>query len=204
MTLLKCCNKSGKLFHISNMLPTYIRNFPVSTTMILKLLSSKGWRNKSTELWEFTLNTITLSNTKTNTFVMPSTGAFTTSCEKAAQQKHQQQARNTPPPCPPIICNNEYDLPSIKATIRYLHGVLGFSVKFMWLKGVKADNIITWPGVTKCNIKQYCPEVYKTVKVHMTHIRKNVRPTYQYKTNRTHCVALNNKFNNDTSDSLLA
>ena len=68
-----------------------------------------------------------------------------------------------------------YDLPSVKALVRYFHAAAGYPVKDMWLKAVKAGNYVSWPGLTLANAANYCPSSDATVKGHMVQTRHNMR-----------------------------
>jgi hypothetical protein len=41
--------------------------------------------------------------------------------------------------------HNVYELPSVKPTIWYLHGVAGFPTKASWLKAIHKGNYLSWP-----------------------------------------------------------
>ena len=41
-----------------------------------------------------------------------------------------------------------YNLPNVKALVRYLHAAAGFPVRDTWLRAIKAGNFTSWPGLT--------------------------------------------------------
>ena len=44
-----------------------------------------------------------------------------------------------------------YDLPSVRALIRYFHEAAGYRVCSTWLNAIGAGNYSTWPGLTLIN-----------------------------------------------------
>jgi hypothetical protein len=54
--------------------------------------------------------------------------------------------------------NNVYSLPSIPQPVKYLHAATGFPTEDTWYKAVKADNFITWPGLTPAAVRKHFPE----------------------------------------------
>ena len=76
-----------------------------------------------------------------------------------------------------LCVNSVYDLPSVKALVRYLHAAAGFPTKHTWLNAIKACNFDTWPGLTYSNASNYFPRATETVKGHMTQTNQGVRST---------------------------
>ena len=95
--------------------------------------------------------------------------------------RHQLSPDNSPPaPAPPpptLAANNAYDMPSVKALVRFLHAAAGFPVKSTWLAAIKAGNYATWPGLTYDNTNIYHPTTGETLKDHIAHTRQGVRST---------------------------
>ena len=82
-----------------------------------------------------------------------------------------------PPPLPTLTANNTYNMPSVKALVRFLYAAAGFSVKSIWLAAIRAGNYATWPGLTYKNAKTYHPTIRETLKSHMTQTRQGVLST---------------------------
>ena len=70
-----------------------------------------------------------------------------------------------------------YELPSVKALVRYLHAAAVFPVKSTWLNATKSRNFATFPGFTYSNAAKYYPESSETIKSHIVQSIKNVRST---------------------------
>jgi hypothetical protein len=68
-----------------------------------------------------------------------------------------------------------YELPSVKPTIGYLHGVAGF--KASWLKAIPKGNYLSWPLINVKNVVKYFPESDETQKGHMRGQRQGVQST---------------------------
>ena len=56
-----------------------------------------------------------------------------------------------------------YNLPSVRALIRYFHAAAGYSVRSTWLKSIGYGNCSTWPGLTLANATKYCPTATATL-----------------------------------------
>lgn len=70
-----------------------------------------------------------------------------------------------------------YDLPSVKALVRYYHATAGFPVRSTWLKAIKAGNYKSWPGLTYANATKYCPSADETFYGHFKQRRMGTRST---------------------------
>ena len=66
-----------------------------------------------------------------------------------------------------LASNSAYDLPRVKALVRYIHAAAGFPVKSTWLRAIKYGNFNTWLGLTYNNAAKYCPQSVETLKGHM-------------------------------------
>ncbi len=73
--------------------------------------------------------------------------------------------------------HNVYELPSIKTSIRYLHGAVGFPTKPSWLKAIRRGNYNSWPLINVKNVAKYFPESEEMQKGHMQGQRQGVRST---------------------------
>jgi hypothetical protein len=71
--------------------------------------------------------------------------------------------------------HNVYELPSVKPTIWYLHGVTGFPTKASWLKAIGKGNYLSWPLINVKNVTKYFPESKETQKGHMRGQRQGVQ-----------------------------
>jgi hypothetical protein len=63
--------------------------------------------------------------------------------------------------------HNVYELPSVKPTIRYLHGAAGFPTRASWLKAIRHGNYLSWPLINVKNVTKFFPESEETQKGHM-------------------------------------
>ncbi len=70
-----------------------------------------------------------------------------------------------------------YDLPSVEALVKYFHASAGFPVKDTWLRAIKNNNYVAWPGLTYENARKYCPSADETLKGHLVQTRQGVRST---------------------------
>ena len=66
-----------------------------------------------------------------------------------------------------------YELPSVKALVRYLHAAAVFPVKSTWLNATKSRNFATFPGFTYSNAAKYYHELSETIKAHIIKSRNN-------------------------------
>jgi hypothetical protein len=73
--------------------------------------------------------------------------------------------------------NNVYDLPTTPQTILYLNAAAGYPVKDTWIKAIKHNNFITWPGLMPEAARINYPNSNKTQKGHMKQQCQNVRST---------------------------
>ena len=55
--------------------------------------------------------------------------------------------------------HNVYDLPSVKPTIWYLHGAVGFPTKALWLKAIPRGNYLSWPLINVNTCRQILPGI---------------------------------------------
>ena len=70
-----------------------------------------------------------------------------------------------------------YDLRSKEESVKWMHAVCGYRVKYTWIKAIKVGNYVEWPMLTERNIARYYPVTKKIPKVHLNQSRKNVKPT---------------------------
>ena len=68
-----------------------------------------------------------------------------------------------------------YDLPSVKALVRFFHATTGYPVKATWLKAIKAGFYDAWPDLTYSNASKYCSAAVPSTKGHMTQVKQSVR-----------------------------
>ena len=82
-----------------------------------------------------------------------------------------------PTPLPTLTANNAYNMPSVKALVRFLHSAAGFHVQSTWPAAIRDGNYATWPGLTYKNAKTYHPTTAETLKGHMTQTLQCVHST---------------------------
>ena len=70
-----------------------------------------------------------------------------------------------------------YDLPRVRALVRYFHAAAGYPVRSTWLKSIGSGNYSTWPGLTLANATKYCPSATATILGHLVQKRQGVRST---------------------------
>ncbi len=73
------------------------------------------------------------------------------------------------------------DLPSMVALSRFYHACLGFPVKQIWLKAIKASNCDSFDGLTYSNVLRYCLDADKTIMGHLAQQCQNIcltKPTH--------------------------
>ena len=70
-----------------------------------------------------------------------------------------------------------YDLPSVRALIRYFHAAAGYPVCSTWLKAIGSGNYSMWPGLTLANATKYCPTATATLMGHLVQKRQGVGST---------------------------
>ena len=70
-------------------------------------------------------------------------------------------------PTPSEVIHNEYELPSTMQTIQYLYAAASFPTKATWVKAIKEDNFVGWPGLTVADVNPHFPESNKAQKGHM-------------------------------------
>jgi len=58
-----------------------------------------------------------------------------------------------------------------------MHAVCGYPVKSTWLKAIKTGNYVGWPMLNERTVPKYYPKTIKTVKGHLSQMRKNVCST---------------------------
>jgi hypothetical protein len=106
----------------------------------------KGWHCPRTNLWHIPLVPI-VTNLNTDTLILdhPSSQNSLNSMYtvKTNQISHDlvalQMCKNY---CQEYLLN-VYELPSVRPTIRYLHGVVGFPTKSSWLKAICKGNYLS-------------------------------------------------------------
>jgi hypothetical protein len=67
------------------------------------------------------------------------------------------------------------DLPSIPVLVVFYHACLGFPVKDLWLKAIKAGNFDTFARLTYLNVACYCPIADETILGHLAQMLQNVQ-----------------------------
>ena len=70
-----------------------------------------------------------------------------------------------------------YDLPSVRALIRYFHAAAGYPVRSTWFKSIGSGNYSSWPGLTLANATKYFPSATATILGHFVQKRQGVRST---------------------------
>jgi hypothetical protein len=73
--------------------------------------------------------------------------------------------------------HNVYKLPSIEATIRYLHAAAGFPTKESWFRAIWRGKYNSWPLINVKNVFQHFPKSEETQKGHMRGQRQGVHST---------------------------
>ena len=58
--------------------------------------------------------------------------------------------------------------------IRYLHAAGGFTVKETWIKSTRADNFVSWTGLTVRALRRNFPESDETRQGHMKQMSQGV------------------------------
>ena len=58
--------------------------------------------------------------------------------------------------------HNDYELPSIEQTVRYLHAAAGHPVEETWLKAIRRGNYNSWPLIDTKTVRKYFPESEET------------------------------------------
>ena len=76
-----------------------------------------------------------------------------------------------------VLANNVYELPSIKAAVRFMHAVCGYPVKSTWLKAIRNNHYVGWPMLTVRNVEKHFPETVETPRGHLNKIPGGIRST---------------------------
>ena len=63
--------------------------------------------------------------------------------------------------------HNIYELKTKTEVVCYYHAVAGFLTKSTWLRAIKADNFVSWSGLTVDAARKNFPESEETQKGHM-------------------------------------
>ncbi len=63
--------------------------------------------------------------------------------------------------------HNEYELPSIKQTVRYLHAAAGHPIEDTWSKAIRKGNYNSWPLIDTKKVRKYFPDSEETQCGHM-------------------------------------
>ncbi len=95
--------------------------------------------------------------------------------------------------------HNVYELPSVKPTIRYLHGAAGFPTKASLLKAIRKGNYLSWPLINEKNVAKYFPESEETQKGHMHGQRQGVQSMKAAKPTKDALTMLPHQKKNDFS-----
>jgi hypothetical protein len=156
--------------------------YDTKTTNITVLAEAvlKGWRCPRTNLWQVPLVPI-VTNLNTDTLVLdhPSgqNSLISMYTVETTQISHDHVALQMCKNHRQEYLHNVYELPSLKPTIRYLHGAAGFPTKASWLKAICKGNYLSWPLINVKNVAKYFPESKETQKGHMRGQRQGVRST---------------------------
>ena len=89
----------------------------------------------------------------------------------------QPEDMNNLPDGTKVLANNVYELPSIKAAVRFMHAVCGYPVKSTWLKAIRNNHYVGWPMLTVRNVKKHFPETVKTPRGHLNTTPARTRST---------------------------
>ena len=76
-----------------------------------------------------------------------------------------------------VLANNVYELPSIKAAVRFMHAVCGYPAKSTWLKAIRNNHYVGWPMLTVQNVEKHFPETIETPRGHLNKIPGGIRST---------------------------
>lgn len=80
---------------------------------------------------------------------------------------------------------NAYEIPAVPKLIQYLHAIAGFPTKRTWIKAIKNNFFLTWPGLTTNRITKHLkPNKYTTLG-HLQKIRQGIHSTSKPKTPRS-------------------
>ena len=60
-----------------------------------------------------------------------------------------------------------YDLPSVKALVRYLHAASVSPINSAWVKAINEVKFSTWTSITYSNAAKYYPKSSDTIKAHI-------------------------------------
>ncbi len=129
----------------------------------------KGWRCPHTKLWRIPITKV-VTNKNTDTLLLDHPHGHD-SINAMYQVKTMTVTHDH------IRCmgchaskehiHNVYELPSVKPSIQYLHGAVGFPTKPSWLKAIRRGNYNSWPLINVKNVGKYFPESEDTQKGHM-------------------------------------
>ena len=122
-----------------------------------------GWRNPTDKLWHWELKAPLPEEIK------------------EWLQRHlprvQPEAMNNLPSGTKVLANNVYELPSIKAAVRFMHAVCGYPVKSTWLKAIRNKHYVGWPMLTVRNVEKHFPKTVETPRGHLNMVPAGTRST---------------------------
>ena len=96
----------------------------------------------------------------------------TTTVLPTATQKVLQESRGTHK----AYTLNTYTIPAVPQMIKFLHATAGYPVIGSWLKAIKKNHYMSWPGLCAATVKKHLQDSPITSKGHMKMVRQNRHP----------------------------
>ena len=135
-----------------------------------------GDRDKLTTLWKIPLNGINATRTSVKPHQNPSYHNY-----YAAFDDNNENTDNTMAHVVTTegvhVLNNLEQLTTKSDIINYLHMSMFSPVKSTWVKSIRKDHFITWPGVNAPDVSKHLLPTIATAKGHLDRKRKNIRST---------------------------
>ena len=75
------------------------------------------------------------------------------------------------------IANNVYELPSIRAGVRFMHAVCGFPVQSTWLEAIRNNHYVGWPLLSVTNVNKHYPDTVETPRGNLNQSPAGTRST---------------------------
>ena len=75
------------------------------------------------------------------------------------------------------LANNVYELPSIRAGVRFMHAVCGFPVQSTWLEAIRNNHYVGWPLLSVTNVNRHYPDTVETPRGHLNQSPAGTRST---------------------------
>ena len=118
-----------------------------------------GYRNPRDGLWDIPLQAV-----PSHQALLPNPAVPLSTSTRVPQKHHTMQViiRKNQPAC---------DL------VKYLHAACFSPVKSTWLKAIKNNQFLTWPGLTTTLVNKHLPPTLPTVQGHLHRERKNLQST---------------------------